>query len=186
MSIHYIQGDATHPVGDGPKIIAHICNDVGKWASGFVLALSRRWPEPEAAYRSWMRQSKTAECQVRQSIVPVANFVVETEDATRLGSVQFVDVDDDLVVANMISQHGIRRRQGPDGSDIGPAPIRYGPLERALLTVANQAVLYEPAATVHMPRIGCDRAGGSWDRVEPIIRNTLAVSQIDVWVYDMT
>ena len=25
--INYIQGDATNPVGDGIKIIAHICNN---------------------------------------------------------------------------------------------------------------------------------------------------------------
>ena len=48
--IHYRVGDATAPVADGPKIIAHICNDIGAWGRGFVLAISRRWPEPEKAY----------------------------------------------------------------------------------------------------------------------------------------
>ncbi len=50
--IVYTTGDATAPKGDGPKIIPHVCNDIGGWGSGFVLALSARWAAPEAAYRA--------------------------------------------------------------------------------------------------------------------------------------
>lgn len=49
--ITYVRGDATAPRGEGVKLIVHCCNDPGGWGRGFVLALSRRWPEPEAAYR---------------------------------------------------------------------------------------------------------------------------------------
>lgn len=35
--VQYLKGDATYPQGDGPKIIAHICNDAGGWGKGFVL-----------------------------------------------------------------------------------------------------------------------------------------------------
>jgi len=51
MTIHYVQGDATQPQGDGPQIIAYVCNDIGRWGKGFVLALSKRWKEPEHAYK---------------------------------------------------------------------------------------------------------------------------------------
>ncbi|MEU4572706.1 MULTISPECIES: hypothetical protein [Nonomuraea] len=27
--ISYVTGDATHPHGQGPKVISHVCNDVG-------------------------------------------------------------------------------------------------------------------------------------------------------------
>src|SRR5581483_10132905 len=78
--LNYVQGDATEPVSDGAKIIAHICNDQGAWGAGFVLALSKRWPQPEVAYRKW--------------------------PARTLGEVQFVDTDQPgLIVANMIAQH---------------------------------------------------------------------------------
>lgn len=53
--ISYVTGDATHPHGQGPKVICHVCNDIGGWGRGFVLALSRRWPQPEADYRAWRR-----------------------------------------------------------------------------------------------------------------------------------
>jgi O-acetyl-ADP-ribose deacetylase (regulator of RNase III) len=48
--IHYVTGDATAPIGTGHKIIAHVCNDIGAWGAGFVLALSKRWPQPKAEY----------------------------------------------------------------------------------------------------------------------------------------
>ncbi|MEX3101111.1 MULTISPECIES: Appr-1-p processing protein [unclassified Streptomyces] len=53
--ITYTRGDATTPSVKGVKVIAHVCNDSGGWGKGFVLSLSRRWPQPEAAYRAWHR-----------------------------------------------------------------------------------------------------------------------------------
>jgi O-acetyl-ADP-ribose deacetylase (regulator of RNase III) len=52
----YVIGDATDPRADGSKqILAHVCNDIGAWGSGFVLAISARWKQPEDAYREWYR-----------------------------------------------------------------------------------------------------------------------------------
>ena len=36
MQINYLKGDATVPLGDGPKIIVHVCNDIGEWGKGFA------------------------------------------------------------------------------------------------------------------------------------------------------
>ncbi len=52
-TIRYVKGDATQPLAKGNRIIAHVCNDLGGWGKGFVLAISKRWPGPEAAYRAW-------------------------------------------------------------------------------------------------------------------------------------
>lgn len=82
--ITYVVGDATYPADCGSAIIAHVCNDVGAWGRGFVLALSKRWSEPELSYR-------------RLAKFPLA-----------LGSVQFVTVTQDITVANMIAQHDIK------------------------------------------------------------------------------
>jgi O-acetyl-ADP-ribose deacetylase (regulator of RNase III) len=54
--IRYLAGDATSPQAKGAKVIAHICNDQGRWGKGFVVAVSRRWPEPETSYRRWHRE----------------------------------------------------------------------------------------------------------------------------------
>lgn len=55
MTLQFIQGDATAPQAKGNRIIAHICNNLGGWGKGFVLAISERWPQPEAEYRRWHR-----------------------------------------------------------------------------------------------------------------------------------
>jgi hypothetical protein len=35
-----------------------------------------------------------------------------------------------------------------------------------------------------MPRIGCGLAGGTWDKIEPLIEENLSMNQILVRVYD--
>jgi hypothetical protein len=40
-------------------------------------------------------------------------------------------------------------------------------------------------ATVHMPRIGCGLAGGTWERIEPLIQRTLIDAGIEAHVYDL-
>lgn len=152
-SIQYVKGDATNPLGGGTKIICHCCNDVGKWGKGFVLALSKKWPEPEEAYRRWYRE----------------------RDGFALGEIQLVQVAPDIRVANMIGQHGVH-----EGSS-GP-PIRYDAIRTCLGKLAAEAV--KLAASIHMPRIGCGLAGGKWERIEPLIEETLCQADLAVTVYD--
>lgn len=151
-----IQGDATSPQAKGPKIIAHICNDLGGWGKGFVVAVSRRWPEPEREYRAWHRG--------------------RAGNTFGLGAVQLVQVQPDIWVANMVGQHGMKR-----GSN-GP-PIRYDAVQRCLDTLARHAI--EIGASVHMPRIGCGLAGGRWELIEPLIARTLCAGDVPVTVYDL-
>lgn len=40
--IKIITGDATRPIEDDPKIIVQVCNEIGGWGAGFVLAISKR------------------------------------------------------------------------------------------------------------------------------------------------
>jgi O-acetyl-ADP-ribose deacetylase (regulator of RNase III) len=154
-SITYRQGDATAPVGEGQRIICHVCNDVGGWGKGFVVAISKRWPEPEAQYRAWHQQGEPS--------------------GFRLGAIQLVRVEPALLVASMIAQRGTRPSNGVP-------PIRYDALRECLNALAEQAVTLE--ASVHMPRIGCGLAGGTWPEVAAIIDATLSAAAVQVHVYD--
>ncbi|MFJ3669911.1 macro domain-containing protein [Streptomyces sp. NPDC090106] len=153
--IAYIRGDATAPSVKGVKVIAHVCNDIGGWGKGFVLAVSRRWPEPEAAYRAWHRG--------------------RAGNDFGLGAAQFVRVEPYVWVANLIGQRGIRT--GSKG-----VPVRYEAIDTALTALAGKAL--ELGASVHMPRIGCGLAGGTWSRVEPLVRDRLVARGVAVTVYD--
>ena len=108
--IRYLHGDATHPVGEGVKIICHCCNDEGKWGRGFVLAISKRWPIAEGSYRKWYKTAKNFE----------------------LGEVQFVKAEEAVWVANLIGQHGVRKAGKKP-------PVRYDAIESGLLKVAKKA-----------------------------------------------
>lgn len=110
QAIRYLVGDATRPGDDGNKVIVHVCNDVGGWGRGFVMALSKRWPEPEASYRAWYREA----------------------DGFQLGAVRFVQVESELWVANLIGQRGLRHAAGEP-------PIRYGAIREGLTGVARFA-----------------------------------------------
>lgn len=155
FEIEYVEGDATQPLGEGVKLIAHVCNDAGGWGRGFVRAVSHRWSEPEAAYRRWHRQ--------------------RADNGFGLGAVQFVQVGPYLWVANMVGQRGIK----PVG---GVVPVRYEAIDTALAAVAVRAA--ELGASVHMPRIGAGLAGGTWSRIEPLIAERLIARGSAVTVYD--
>jgi O-acetyl-ADP-ribose deacetylase (regulator of RNase III) len=152
--IRFLAGDATAPADAGPKMIVHVCNDLGKWGKGFVLAISRRWKEPERVYK--------------------AAFAAETRPG--LGDVQFVPVEPAVVVANLVGQHGVATRASKT------PPVRYDAIRDGLEKVAARARAL--GASVHMPRIGCGLAGGEWARVEPLIVETLCAADIAVTVYD--
>jgi O-acetyl-ADP-ribose deacetylase (regulator of RNase III) len=159
VPLRVVTGDATSPQADGkPAIIAHVCNDAGRWGSGFVMAVSGRWWQPEAAYLNW--------------------YAGRSGNGFGLGAVQLVTVEPNLWVANMVGQHGTL-----SSASGGRPPVRYRAVRQCLDTVG--AVASGLGASVHMPRIGCGLAGGSWDRVEPIISAALCERGVPVIIYDL-
>ena len=153
--ITYLKGDATSPQAKGNKVIAHICNDIGGWGKGFVLAISNRWPSPESQYRLWHRN--------------------RAQNNFALGQSQFVPVTPYITIANMIGQRGVKT-----GSH-GP-PIRYDAVAQCLQEVVSYTASIN--GSLHMPRIGCGLAGGKWERIEPLILDALNNNPIPVYIYD--
>jgi len=151
MKITYLKGDTTYPQGEGNKMIIHVCNDLGRWGRGFVLALSKRWREPEEVYRSYNKEN------------------------LMLGNVQFICVEDDIIVANMIGQHDIKP------NELGEPPVRYWAIKMALSKVNQMAKLSN--STIHCPKFGSGLSAGKWEEIEKIIKETI---EVDVFVYELT
>jgi O-acetyl-ADP-ribose deacetylase (regulator of RNase III) len=154
--LKYIKGDATQPVGPGPKVICHCCNDIGGWGSGFVLALNARWPEPQRAYRKWFAE----------------------RDGFRLGAARMVAVEPDLWVANIIGQH--RTIQAGEAT-----PIRYDALEGGFKVVRdfcleNQATVHMPRLGAGLARGDWRRIE------EIVKRIFIIEGEIDATVYDLS
>ena len=144
--IKYVNGDATLPEGDGLKMICHVNNNIGKWGKGFVMAVSKRWPE------------------TRTKFLELGKWT--------LGDVQLIQVEDDIIVANMIAQNGIGK---PEKNRID-----YDALTKCLKVVAEYAKTFN--AKLHMPRIGCGLGGAPWPNIESIIQSTM--HSLDITIYD--
>jgi len=154
----YIEGDATAPIGDGLKVIAHVVNDQNLWGAGFVLALSKRWNRPQQEYHAWFTRSGNKDL---------------------LGALQLVPVEPDIYVANIVGQHGVGRRND------GVPPIRYDALNRGFGFLAQYALGHpEKHVSIHAPRLGCGLAGGSWSQIEPLLEKHFVANHIPVTVYD--
>ena len=167
MKIKYIVGDATNPQGPGNKIIAHICNDLGKWGKGFVLALSKKWKEPEQAYRDWYSAKEGSNA---------AYYYGKFE----LGAVQFVEINHFTQVANIIGQRGVKT--GSNG-----VPVKYDAIKEGLQKIKKhiEENMGINGASIHMPRIGCGLAGGRWEEIFNIMKEVFENSDIEINVYTL-
>lgn len=155
--IKYLVGDATKPEIKGKKIIAHICNNSGKWGKGFVLAISKRWKQPEQLYRSLYEK--------------------RGEMGFIMGETFFSPVEPDIWVGNMIAQKGIYQK------GINEKPLDYKSLYSCLDKVGEKAI--EEKAVVCMPKIGTGLAQGDWVIIEDIIEKTLIEKGIEVYIYEL-
>jgi len=176
MPIKFIKADATNPNDNGTKIIVHICNDVGGWGKGFVMAISKKWKQPEIEYRNWFKNNKLEPTDKVEFERLESRDKYSNEKKFELGNVQFVKATDDIWVANMIAQRDIK----PDKD--GLPPIRYSFVSECLERVRHFAKRQN--ASVHMPRIGCGLAGGQWTEIEEIVNSELIAHEIATTVYD--
>jgi len=172
MKIKYLIGDATRPIGDGTKIIAHIVNDKGGWGKGFVLALSERWHDsygPEQAYREWSKKKWKGR-----------DFV--------LGEIQTVWVEDTTFVCNMIAQRDFRPLE-EDGVSLKLPNVKYSSLLECLTRLRIQCEESQNAGkdvSIHMPRIGMGLGGcKDWSIIEKIIAKAFDGSDVPIFVYDL-
>jgi hypothetical protein len=132
-----------------------VCNDIGGYGSGFVMALRERFPQAELhkTFRNW---------QINDPLFG-------------LGAVQFVEVATDIIVANIVAQEHIYLKVKQNWirtellsrderekitqnfqTDVKVPPIRYDALVTGLKIVEQVAKILD--ATVHAPRLGSDRA----------------------------
>ena len=154
-AITYLQGDVLGPRGTGRRIIAHVVSDATANWGGSGVAV--------AIKRKWPNAQE--EFRVWAS----------GQRRLKLGDVHFWEVDPGNGIASMVCQRGY--------GDSATPRIRYAALEAALETLAVRAK--GGKASLHMPRIGCGQAGGSWILIQELISSSLIAANIPVTVYDL-
>jgi O-acetyl-ADP-ribose deacetylase (regulator of RNase III) len=153
--ITYLRGDATHPRGTGLRIIGHVVNDRASRWGGGFALVVRR------------RFPDVQEDFISWSQAHLHQFT--------LGSSRLCPIDESLAVFSMICQHGYGPSRRPR--------IRYAALRECLDQLA--AIAAEQRASIHMPRIGCGQAGGSWTIVSELIDDSLCGRGVPVTIYDL-
>lgn len=163
--ITYTLGDATSPKTGGSVLLPHICNTEGAWGKGYVLALSKRWPQPELAFREW---AATGNDQGLHDV------------PYKLGEIQVVQVTEKpyTAVVNMVAQSGYR----PTYENDGKRYVDYDALAKCLTYLRIWAAVF--GCSVHMPKIGAGLGGGDWDVIETLIEAHLAGMDVTVYLTD--
>jgi O-acetyl-ADP-ribose deacetylase (regulator of RNase III) len=168
IPIEYRRGNLFDVVPDGlmddhVAFICHVCNDCGAWGAGFVLALNEHYPQAKKEYLKWYSGG-----EITTVVMPL-----------ELGITQFVNAAPNVVICNMIAQHGIGHTR----------PLRYNALASCMDHVARvmeasklcrdtksaiidlKKVDHQPE--IHAPFFGAGLAGGDWNFIEQLI--------IDCW-----
>lgn len=75
--ITYLTGSALEPRGTGPKVIAHIVNNkTANWGGkGISVAIKRKWPQSQAAYKSWFGAKSASQLLGEVHTTPLAEGV---------------------------------------------------------------------------------------------------------------
>lgn len=139
--INYVVGDVREQraIGDAIRVIPHCCNDINVMGAGVAKALYTKWYKVKGRYHHYFTMNEHC----------------------RLGSTQFIEVEPDTYVVNMIGQHGV----GTDEN--GNPPVRYEALEKAMRSIVH--FFDDINIEIHCPMFGCDLAGGDWKIVSRMI-----------------
>lgn len=161
--INYLTGDATEPIEvEGRKVIAHIVNNQDAWGKGFALALGTKYPKAKNEYH-------------RGIIIPNSHY--QERRKLQLDDVQLVRINEELLIANMCAQNGLK-------SYMNPVPLNYVSLLNCLRKLRIICII-TGIKSIHMPRIGSGLAGGNWFNISTMIDNVFETADIKVYVYDL-
>ena len=150
-----IKGDVTNPQRQEEDIIVipHCCNNLKKMGAGVALAIKQKWPKV---------------------------FDVYSNASSNLGTVSYVKVEDDIVIANIIGQKGFIGRNNPK-------PIKYTALMRAMIDIKEKCLFNMEKkgikVSIHTPEFGGKRAGGNFNFIKELIQEIWVDNGIDVVIY---
>lgn len=160
----YVKGNVLEPQKFDKNelvIIPHCCNNLGKMGAGVALSLLNKWPLVWNTYKKMEAESTSG----------LKN---------RLGEINWVQVENDIVVVNMIAQDGLINKA------TNPRPVKYWALlkcmQEALKYAGNLCAGYK--FVFHCPQFGSKLAGGDWHVIETLIREAWCERGFDVVIYD--
>lgn len=151
-----VKGDIFKLMPPGPKIIAHVVNNIGAWGKGFTAALHRYFPSIKMDYLL------DKDSQKRDYL---------------LGTNIYTNIYDSVYVANMIAQDGLPCSKNPQ-------PLRYSALIQCMIGVEEFAELNK-LKDIHCPKFGSGLAGGNWKVIKKLIEEIWIENGLNITVYQL-
>lgn len=148
-----VKGSALETDKSKKTVIAHVVNDQGAWGAGFVLAISSKWKEPEEKYKMLC-------AKIDRTVLP--------------GTVQFVNVEENITVCNMFAMKGL-------ASKTNPVPLCMNSLLTCLKTLRMKTER-DNVEIIQMPKIGAGLARGHWPSIYKLVRLVFKDSPVQVTV----
>jgi len=155
-------GDVTKPVAEDKTFVIHIVNNHGVMGAGVAKALAEKWSKVKNCYLVWSLPAK----DIEDVALPF-----------ELGQNQYVKVEDNVVVVNMVAQDGFPTREKPRATD-------YDALRKCLTKIAEKALVYK--SKVILPAIGIGLGGAEPEEILKIVQECLINKDIDTTMYLLT
>jgi hypothetical protein len=158
MNFHQLNGDvidvARKAAASGKTVfLPHVCNNAGVMGAGVAAALKAAFPGVDTEY--------SGRCAAT--------------DGNCLGGVDYVWVEKNLCICNMIAQDGFRGGIRP--------PIRYGALTFCMYDVADEFLMRKADVKgIIAPMFGSGLAGGDWGIIKQLIHEHWLDENIDVTI----
>lgn len=151
-------GDMIHDAPSGYSV--HGCNCQGKMGSGIAAVVRKVWPLAYEVYKDKYDEGYN-------------NVLGQHVKGIELGSIIDVQVDEDIVIINAMTQAFYKGHPQMPNSD------RYVDYEavaaafEGLNALINSDEYPDTPRIVHFPLIGAGLGGGNWNIIEKIIDETL-------------
>lgn len=152
-----------------PFIIPHIVNHSNQLGAGVALAISKKYPRVKSYYHNW----------ANNSMENLINDMSETGRFT-LGEIQFLKVEDNIYVANMLAQATPR---GDTINGVYLPPIRYDCLKECMLRVAE--VAKDLQLEIVMPLFSCGLAGGNFTHLILLVQELWKGFNVTICIPDV-
>jgi O-acetyl-ADP-ribose deacetylase (regulator of RNase III) len=170
MTIHYKTGDLFANIKPW-DVLLHVVNNIDRMGSGFVVPLMKHYPDVPKAYHWWPKRGKMQKPEDMKSY--------EVGHANELGSIQIVtcvlDDGEPIWVVNMVAQDGVV-------CPANPHPLNYSALKRCLEHVRDN-LGYDRSRHIG-PKFGAGLAGGQWDLIAEIIKETLYDRDLTIYTLE--
>lgn len=144
---------------DQKRIIIHVVSNKGGFGKGFASSVAKKYPQVKKIYKEWYNRPMES-----------------AKPPFKLGSNQYINIDENLTFINMLAQNGYKSKSNP-------VPLDYDMLGLCLLKVRQYTKGFE--GEIWMPDlIGCGLAGDNREKVLELIEEVLNGREVVIYKYE--